>query len=414
MYPGNPRRNGSLPPVAQWEIVRTGDGQYRYVNHEAGLLTAGFGSEEGLRRNADIIRVDEKTFQLMRERYAKELPHKQADAAPKPPVEKEIGRHEFFKESEPTTEGTTEVLGRHGYTYTGRMSDGRERWSKGREEYVIWDPQSGTFTHFRNHEPDLIAPPEELADQIGMYHGFERVPAMTASKTARGLNIAAVLRAPKFASKNAPDPGEGKYDPEHEGHVREEMKAWAQYAEETDNTEDIKPFDPSGDYLCGTCDMRRGAGECMRVESPISFGEGGCRLYHLGDPETAPPMKKKFTHEESKYGEHRNGFGCHRCEYGGAADAPDAEGREGWCSFWGTHVDTMACCSEWDEDAEKDKEEKQRQRKASRAREFHTELKKALGQDERERTPTGDTPVHSDDYEACISCGEEFMRRTPA
>jgi hypothetical protein len=162
----------------------------------------------------------------------------------------------------------------------------------------------------------------------------------------------------KQAHANAPDPGE--YDFEHEAHVREEMKQWAQYAEEKDNTADIKPYDPKGLYLCRDCDMRRDESDCMRVEGPISFDTGGCRLYHLGiKPETAPSMDEKFTKEEAKYGEHEGGFGCKRCEYGAEAKASDPEGRGLWCSFWRTHVVGDACCSEWDSDDEKDEQEEE-------------------------------------------------------
>ena len=164
-------------------------------------------------------------------------------------------------------------------------------------------------------------------------------------KKAYGINVATILHDKKFAAKNAPDPGQ--YDEEHESHVREEAKQWAQYAEEADNTEEIKPYDPDGDYLCGTCDMRQGEDQCMRVNGPINFEKGSCRLFHLGAPENRLPMEKKFTQEEAKYSESKfGGFGCHRCEYGKKAEAPDADGRELWCSFWGMHVIPTACCAQ--------------------------------------------------------------------
>jgi transcription elongation factor Elf1 len=164
-------------------------------------------------------------------------------------------------------------------------------------------------------------------------------------RQARAMNVAVILNAPKFAAKNAPDPGQ--YDEKHEEHVRQEMKQWAQYAEEEDNTEDIKPFDPEGNYLCGDCDMRQGTNECMRVQGPINFEKGSCRLFHEGAPENQLPMAKKFTQAEAKYGEsNQGGFGCHRCEYGGEAKEADGAGRPSWCSFWGTHVVPNACCSE--------------------------------------------------------------------
>lgn len=66
-------KNAAIPESPQWEIISTPDGSYRYVNHDEKLLTTGFGSEEGLRRNADIIRMDAGTLDLMRKRYAKEF-----------------------------------------------------------------------------------------------------------------------------------------------------------------------------------------------------------------------------------------------------------------------------------------------------------------------------------------------------
>ncbi len=104
--------------------------------------------------------------------------------------------------------------------------------------------------------------------------------------------------------------------------------------------------------------MRKGEHDCMRVESPINFETGSCRLFHWDGgkpPETDPPMKDKFSHEEAKYSEHEGGFSCHRCEYGNEAAESDLDGRPLWCSFWGVHVIHTACCSEWDEDKEKDK-----------------------------------------------------------
>src|SRR5208282_1286331 len=158
-------------------------------------------------------------------------------------------------------------------------------------------------------------------------------------KHASAMNIAPIINSKKFAAKNAPDPGQ--YDEEHEVHVRREAEEWAQYAEAG------VPYDPAGDYLCGTCDMRMGENECQRVQGPISFEKGSCRLYHIGPPENREPMVKKFTQVEAKYAEsNQGGFGCHRCEYGSKAKAPDSKGRESWCSFWGMHIRPNACCAE--------------------------------------------------------------------
>lgn len=134
----------------------------------------------------------------------------------------------------------------------------------------------------------------------------------------------------------------GTYDEEHEAHVRKEVESWAQYAE------DGESFDPTGDYFCGTCDMRSGDDECLRVAGKISFGGGGCRLYRKGDPEQQPPMKEKLSKEDAGYEERPEGFGCKRCEYGGVAEEPDSEGRPGWCGFWGMHITPNACCAEND------------------------------------------------------------------
>jgi len=165
------------------------------------------------------------------------------------------------------------------------------------------------------------------------------------SKQAAGINVAVILNPKKFAAKNAPDPGQ--YNEEAEEHTRQEAKQWAQYAEEEDNTEDIKPFDPEGNYLCGDCDMRQGTNECMRVNGPINFEKGSCRLFHEGSPENKLPMVKKFTKAEAMYAESdQGGFGCHRCEYGGKAKEADSVGRESWCSFWGMHIEPMSCCAE--------------------------------------------------------------------
>jgi hypothetical protein len=157
--------------------------------------------------------------------------------------------------------------------------------------------------------------------------------------------------APVVKKAHGQFPDSGQYDFEHEDHVRREAKQWSQYAEPADNvnTDNIKSFDPEGNYLCGTCDMRQGTDECMRVNGPISFEKGSCRLYHRGSPENQMPMEKKFSRAEAKYAEHEGGFGCHRCEYGTEAEAPDQHGRKSWCAFWGMHIVPLACCAEWDE-----------------------------------------------------------------
>lgn len=52
-----------------WEVFRGNDDQYRFVNHKEQLASTGFGSEVGLLKNADIIRIDAGTLELMRARY---------------------------------------------------------------------------------------------------------------------------------------------------------------------------------------------------------------------------------------------------------------------------------------------------------------------------------------------------------
>jgi len=58
----------------EWQITQTPDGSFRYVNHNAKLLTTGFGSQEGLERNADIIRMSGSALVQMQQRYAQEFP----------------------------------------------------------------------------------------------------------------------------------------------------------------------------------------------------------------------------------------------------------------------------------------------------------------------------------------------------
>src|SRR5271157_81591 len=138
-----------------------------------------------------------------------------------------------------------------------------------------------------------------------------------------------------------PYPDTGKYDDEHEDHLRSELAVWADYAE------DGPTFDPEGKYLCNSCDMRSGEEECTRVVSPISFDTGGCRLYTYGEePEEGDSMPQKLTQIEAAYTERPKvkGFGCSRCIYGGEAKEEDSAGRKGWCGFWGLHVEPLACC----------------------------------------------------------------------
>lgn len=133
----------------------------------------------------------------------------------------------------------------------------------------------------------------------------------------------------------------GEYDLPQEAHLREELITYADYAEEGPT------YDPAGKYLCKTCDMRKDPDQCMRVEGPISFDTGGCRIYiHGEEPETAPEMPQKLSQTEAAYTERPNvkSFGCWQCEYGGEAKEKDDDGRGSWCKFWGLHVIPTACC----------------------------------------------------------------------
>lgn len=133
----------------------------------------------------------------------------------------------------------------------------------------------------------------------------------------------------------------GTYDEKAEAHLRKELVMWANYAESGPT------FDPAGKYLCNTCDMRSNKVYCRRVVSPISFTTGSCRIYtHGKEEEGGEPMPQKLTQVEVAYTERPNvkGFGCSRCMYGGKAKKADSGGRKGWCSFWGLHVEPLACC----------------------------------------------------------------------
>ena len=134
----------------------------------------------------------------------------------------------------------------------------------------------------------------------------------------------------------------GKYDYDREQHVRNELSIWVAYAE------DGPSFDPDGNYLCGTCDMRSEPHACTHVSRRISMDHGSCRLYiHGPELEGKPPLPQKLTQIDAQYGERpkSKGFGCQRCEYGAEAKKPDKDGRPSWCSFWGVHVQPKSCCA---------------------------------------------------------------------
>ena len=179
--------------------------------------------------------------------------------------------------------------------------------------------------------------------------------ALKDGKSAKDAEAAAFAQANGVAGPNSADKfllsrlkkdnnalytDTGHYDEQEEDHVRTELVFWANYAEYGPT------FDPEGDYLCGSCDMRLNADDCMRVEGTISFKTGSCRIYTKGDPENEDPMPTKLTQIEVAYSERPTvmGFGCSRCEYGIQAKAKDGVGRPLWCSLWGIHVQPKACC----------------------------------------------------------------------
>ena len=301
--------------------------------------------------------------------------------APIVPIEEEKEEHEFFKEApefeinasgirriakgdSPEWEYIQNFLLKHDYRWLGRVSDGTELWGR-KEQRVSYDPARKMWSHTVNGVTDLSGRVDELEEKL-MYYGLDKPlppePKTSALKSCVACEcgdcfehssvVASEPEEPAPTSTHGNVPDTGKYDFEHEAHVRQEAKDWSQYAEERDKEGDIRPYDESGNYLCGTCDMRREPSQCARVEGEIDLTAGGCKLYHIGKPETDPPMKKKFSREEARYSEHEGGFGCHRCEYGSKAKAADEEGRESWCSFWGMHIDPMACCAEWEEGGE--------------------------------------------------------------
>lgn len=146
----------------------------------------------------------------------------------------------------------------------------------------------------------------------------------------------------------------GKYDSKREDHVRDELGIWVAYKEEGAS------FDPDGKYICGTCDMRLDKDKCTHVDGDICFETGGCRLYiHGPELEGKPPLPQKLTQIQADYSKNEDGFGCHNCEYDSKAKEKDKDGRTDWCSFWGVHVESKACCGMFDsKDMEKPTKDK--------------------------------------------------------
>src|SRR5262245_48905597 len=88
------------------------------------------------------------------------------------------------------------------------------------------------------------------------------------------------------ANERIPDPGSSNYDFDHEQMVRSMAERDAAYAESGPT------FDPSGKYLCGTCNMREEPVRCTHVSGRISMVAGGCRLYEIGDPMHEKPARQ--------------------------------------------------------------------------------------------------------------------------
>lgn len=147
------------------------------------------------------------------------------------------------------------------------------------------------------------------------------------------------------STKDYSDPGEAGYCAQQENNVRGLMELTAFYDESGPRS------DPSGDYLCGTCQLRKAPGGCLYVDGAINMSTGSCQIYVIG---TALPvafeLRGKFTQEEAGYAERpeAKGFGCRRCEYVAVAKDPDADARKMWCSAWGVHVRKNACCARHD------------------------------------------------------------------
>lgn len=137
---------------------------------------------------------------------------------------------------------------------------------------------------------------------------------------------------------------EGTYNEDEEATRRSRAMFLGYYAENGPT------YDPSGKYLCGSCEHRCDAGDhtdCILVVGPISNTTGSCRLYEIGGAANhEDEMPIKYSQSEAVYTERPTvkGFGCSRCEYGDKAEKLDGAGRKLWCSFWGMHVLPTSCC----------------------------------------------------------------------
>lgn len=95
-------------------------------------------------------------------------------------------------------------------------------------------------------------------------------------------------------------------------------------------------FDPSGDYLCGTCIFRLMPDKCAVMKGKISMETGSCISWYKGDQAYTEPFKHQATQMQLIYTERPNvkGFGCKRCEYS----------KDGYCAQWKMQVEPNACC----------------------------------------------------------------------
>ena len=64
-------------------------------------------------------------------------------------------------------------------------------------------------------------------------------------------------------------------------------------------------FDPSGNYLCGTCSFRLMPDKCAIVRGDIDMQTGGCIIYHHGPEFYDKPLAHQFPQEQVVYTERK-------------------------------------------------------------------------------------------------------------
>jgi uncharacterized protein YdaT len=133
----------------------------------------------------------------------------------------------------------------------------------------------------------------------------------------------------------------GEYNEDNENRIRKQMELWVNYAESGPS------FDPEGKYQCKTCTEKLEPSACHIVSGKISMDAGSCRTYEKGKQRYKGPAEHHLTQIEAQYGERpkTKAFGCARCEYGDKAKSPDSQGRPSWCTFFGVHIQPLACCA---------------------------------------------------------------------